>query len=44
VLVPVQPASEMLIAIQIPKRSAAFIASGNWTAREIGLEALPPRA
>ena len=48
-----QPASEVLIAIpdetnernlfaiEIPKLGS-FIASGNWTAREIGLEAFPP--
>jgi len=48
-----QPASEVLIAIpdeanernlfaiEIP-RLGSFIASGNWTAREIGLEAFPP--
>jgi cytochrome bd ubiquinol oxidase subunit I len=48
-----QPASEVLIAIpdeakernlfaiQIP-RLGSFIASGNWTAREIGLETFPP--
>jgi cytochrome d ubiquinol oxidase subunit I len=47
-----QPASEVLLAIpdeaaernlyalQIPKLGS-FIASGNWTAREIGLEAFP---
>ena len=48
-----QPASEVLIAIpdeanernlfaiEIPKLGS-FIASGNWTAREIGLETFPP--
>jgi cytochrome bd-type quinol oxidase subunit 1 len=48
-----QPASEVLIAlpdpfaernlfpIEIP-RLGSFIASGNWTAREIGLETFPP--
>jgi hypothetical protein len=25
-------------------RLGSFIASGNWTAREIGLEAFPPKA
>jgi cytochrome d ubiquinol oxidase subunit I len=49
-----QPASEVLIAIPdeaseqnlfaiaIP-RLGSFIASGNWTAREIGLETFPPQ-
>jgi len=49
-----QPASEVLIAIpdeasernlfaiEIPKLGS-FIASGNWTAREIGLESFPPQ-
>ena len=49
-----QPASEVLIAIpdeasernlfaiEIPKLGS-FIASGNWTAREIGLETFPPQ-
>jgi cytochrome bd ubiquinol oxidase subunit I len=49
-----QPASEVLIAIpdearernlfaiEIPKLGS-FIASGNWTAREIGLDAFPPQ-
>jgi cytochrome bd ubiquinol oxidase subunit I len=49
-----QPASEVLIAIpdearernllaiQIPKLGS-FIASGNWTAREIGLDTFPPQ-
>src|SRR5262249_19839338 len=49
-----QPAGEVLIAIpdearernlfsiEIPKLGS-FIASGNWTAREIGLETFPPR-
>jgi cytochrome d ubiquinol oxidase subunit I len=49
-----QPASEVLIAIpdetrernlfaiEIP-RLGSFIASGNWTAREIGLETFPPQ-
>jgi cytochrome d ubiquinol oxidase subunit I len=48
-----QPASEVLIAIpdpwaqrnlfpiEVPKLGS-FIASGNWTAKEIGLEAYPP--
>ena len=48
-----QPASEVLIAIpdpwkqrnlfpiEVPKLGS-FIASGNWTAKEIGLEAFPP--
>jgi len=49
-----QPASEVLIAlpdpfeernlfaIEIPKLGS-FIASGNWTAREIGLDTFPPQ-
>ena len=49
-----QPASEVLIAIpdeaseqnlfaiEIPKLGS-FIASGNWTAREIGLDTFPPK-
>jgi cytochrome bd ubiquinol oxidase subunit I len=49
-----QPASEVLIAIpdearehnllaiEIPKLGS-FIASGNWTAREIGLDSFPPQ-
>jgi cytochrome d ubiquinol oxidase subunit I len=49
-----QPASEALIAIpdpwaqrnlfpiEVPKLGS-FIASGNWTAKEIGLDAFPPR-
>src|SRR4029450_11202740 len=49
-----QPASEVLFAIpggardrnlfaiEIP-RLGSFIASGNWTAREIGLETFPPQ-
>jgi cytochrome bd ubiquinol oxidase subunit I len=48
-----QPASEVLIAIpdpahernlyaiEVPKLGS-FIASGNWTAREVGLETFPP--
>jgi cytochrome d ubiquinol oxidase subunit I len=37
------PASERnLFAIEIPKLGS-FIASGNWTAREIGLETFPPQ-
>jgi cytochrome bd ubiquinol oxidase subunit I len=48
-----QPASEVLMAIPDPwaqrnlfaievPRLGSFIASGNWTAKEIGLEAFPP--
>jgi cytochrome bd ubiquinol oxidase subunit I len=48
-----QPASEVLIAIPDPKsetnlfaieipKLGSMIASGNWTAKEIGLEAFPP--
>jgi cytochrome d ubiquinol oxidase subunit I len=48
-----QPASEVLLAIPDPwtqrnlyaievLRLGSFVASGNWTAKEIGLEAYPP--
>ncbi len=49
-----QPASEVLIAIPDPvsernlfaieiPRLGSFIASGNWTAPEVGLESFPPK-
>jgi cytochrome bd ubiquinol oxidase subunit I len=49
-----QPASETLIAIPDPKNErnryaisipklGSLIASGNWTAREVGLETVPPQ-
>jgi cytochrome bd ubiquinol oxidase subunit I len=40
--IPDEASERNLFAIEIPKLGS-FIASGNWTAREIGLETFPPQ-
>jgi cytochrome d ubiquinol oxidase subunit I len=42
IAIPDEAAERNLFAIEIPKLGS-FIASGNWTAREIGLETFPPQ-
>ncbi len=42
IAIPDEASERNLLAIEIPKLGS-FIASGNWTAREIGLETFPPK-